>query len=284
MTEAAVELGPAAVGRDVEVTLGGTLAIRSSSFHIPSGSVTSVIGPNGSGKSTLLNLLAGLIRPSGGEASVFGRPIEESKVRISYVLQATTVNETLPISVREVVTMGRYPVRGLLGRLTAEDRAAVKRAIEAVGISDLTRRSLHELSGGQRQRVFVAQGLAQDHDMLLLDEPMTGLDLVSAAAIERAIATEREAGQTVVLTTHDVSQALSVDWAILLAGGVVAYGPPAEALSPENLALAYGIKVVQTADGRFVVDDPAHSSVAGRHVHLDRSLHLESPGSELHRE
>ena len=156
--------------------------------------------------------------------------------------------------------------------------------MEAVGISDLTRRSLHELSGGQRQRVFVAQGLAQDHDILLLDEPMTGLDLVSAAAIERAVSDERGAGHTVVLTTHDVSRAMSADWAILMAGGVVAYGLPAETLSPENLALAYGIKVVQTADGRFVVDDPAHAPAAGRHVHLDRSLHLESPGSELHRD
>jgi manganese transport system ATP-binding protein len=154
----------------------------------------------------------------------------------------------------------------------------------ALGIADLARRSLHQLSGGQRQRVFVAQGLAQDHRLLLLDEPLMGLDLVSSAAIERVIIAERSAGRTVVLTTHDVSQALAADWAVLLAGRVIAFGPPLEVLSPENLALAYGIKVVQAADGRFVVDDPAHAPVAGRHVHLDRSLHLETPGSGLHRE
>jgi iron complex transport system ATP-binding protein len=272
----------AVVGTDIEAAIGGNLAIRTSTFRLPARAITAVIGPNGSGKSTLLNLLAGILGPTAGVLEMFGTGPSEK--RIAYVLQSTDVNATLPISVREVVTMGRYASRGLVGRLERDDRAAVERALEALDISDLARRSLHELSGGQRQRVFVAQGLAQDHQLLLLDEPMMGLDLVSNAAIERVILDERDQGRTVVLTTHDVAQALSADWAVLMAGGVVACGPPTETLSPENLALAYGIKVVQTADGRFVVDDPAHSSVAGRHVHLDRSLHLEVPGSGLHRQ
>lgn len=272
----------AAVGTDLEATIGEYVAIATSSFRLPAGAVTAVIGPNGSGKSTLLNLLAGLLRPSAGTLELFGGVASE--VPIAYVLQAMDVNDTLPISVREVVTMGRYASRGLAGRLDTDDRAAVRRAMEALGIADLARRSLHELSTGQRQRVFVAQGLAQNHRLLLLDEPLMGLDLVSTAAIERVIADAPNDGRTVVLTTHDVSQALSADWAVLMAGRVVAFGPPLEALSPENLALAYGIKVVQAADGRFVVDDPAHAAVAGRHVHLDRSLHLEVPGSGLHRE
>ena len=111
-----------------------------------------------------------------------------------------------------------------------------------------------------------------------------GLDLVSTGAIERVVLDERREGRTVVFTTHDVSQALAADWAILMAGRVLAVGPPLEALSPENLALAYGIKVIQAPDGRFVVDDPAHAAGPGRHVHLDRSLHLEAPGSGLHRD
>ncbi len=273
----------AAIGTNLESTIDGHLAIAASSFQLPSAAVTAVIGPNGSGKSTLLNVLAGLLRPTAGslEVSDGGSPAQ-----IAYVLQATNVNDTLPISVREVVTMGRYASRGMVGRLTAVDRAAVQNAMTALGIADLARRSLHELSGGQRQRVFVAQGIAQDHQLLLLDEPLMGLDLVSSAAIERIIADERSAGRTVVLTTHDVSQALAADWAVLMAGRVVAFGPPGEALSPANLALAYGIRVVQDADGRFVVDDPAHAPAAGtgRHVHLDRSLHLEVPGSGLHRD
>jgi iron complex transport system ATP-binding protein len=274
----------AAIGVDTEAAIDGNLALAASSFALPLGAVTAVIGPNGSGKSTLLNLLAGLLRPIAGTLEVLGSTSGDSTDQIAYVLQATNVNETLPISVREVVTMGRYATRGLVGRLTSDDRAAVQSAMDALGIADLARRSLHQLSGGQRQRVFVAQGLAQDHRLLLLDEPLMGLDLVSSAAIERVIIAERSAGRTVVLTTHDVSQALAADWAVLLAGRVIAFGPPLEVLSPENLALAYGIKVVQAADGRFVVDDPAHAPVSGRHVHLDRSLHLETPGSGLHRE
>jgi iron complex transport system ATP-binding protein len=277
----------AVIGTELEATIDGNLAIAASSFHLPSGAVTAVIGPNGSGKSTLLNLVAGILRPTAGTLEVSGGADGGgSPAQIAYVLQATNVNDTLPISVREVVTMGRYASRGMVGRLTAVDRAAVQTALKVLGIADLARRSLHELSGGQRQRVFVAQGLAQDHGLLLLDEPLMGLDLVSSAAIERIITDERSAGRTVVLTTHDVSQALAADWAVLMAGRVVAFGPPGEALSPANLALAYGIKVVQDADGRFVVDDPAHAPVAGpgRHVHLDRSLHLEAPGSGLHRD
>jgi iron complex transport system ATP-binding protein len=274
----------AAIGVDTDAAIDGNPALAASSFQLPLGAVTAVIGPNGSGKSTLLNLVAGLLRPISGTLEVLGSTSGEARDQIAYVLQATNVNETLPISVREVVTMGRYATRGLVGRLSADDRAAVQSAMDALGIADLARRSLHQLSGGQRQRVFVAQGLAQDHQLLLLDEPLMGLDLVSSAAIERVIIDERTAGRTVVLTTHDVSQALAADWAVLMAGRVIACGPPLEALSPENLALAYGIKVVQAADGRFVVDDPAHAPVPGRHVHLDRSLHLETPGSGLHRD
>jgi manganese transport system ATP-binding protein len=272
----------AAVGFDVEATINGNVAIGASSFRIPAGAVTAVIGPNGSGKSSLLNLLAGLLEPSSGSLEMFGRPVSGSHTGLSYVLQATDVNDTLPVSVREVVNMGRYSNRGFLARLTPDDRTAVQGAMEALGIADLAGRSLHELSGGQRQRVFVAQGLAQEHQILFLDEPLMGLDLVSTAAIERVIADERDDGRTVVLTTHDVAQALSADWALLMAGAVVAFGPPLEALSAENLALAYGLRVVRAADGRFIVDDPAHAAVAGRHVHLDRSLHLEVPGSGLH--
>jgi manganese transport system ATP-binding protein len=202
---------------------------------------------------------------------------------VAYVLQSTSVSKILPISVREVVMMGRYAGRGLLGRLGPSDRVAVDLALGQVGLTDLASRSLHDLSGGQRQRVLVAQGLAQDHSLLLLDEPMGGLDLVSTTAIESVIREASAGGRTVVFTTHDLAQALAADQALLLAGRVVASGQPDEVLNPDNLARAYGLKVVRSADGRFMVDDPAHQPVAGRHVHIDRSIHLETPGSDLHR-
>jgi iron complex transport system ATP-binding protein len=262
-----MSMKPAVSASGLEVELSGNLALAASDFSIPAGAVSAVIGPNGAGKSTLLNVVAGLLPDFKGHVEVLGRRPEKSSMDISYVLQATKVNDRIPISVSEVVAMGRYSGKGLMTRLGSQDRLAVDKALDRLDIASLRRRSLHQLSSGQRQRVFVAQGLAQDHRLLLLDEPMVGLDLVSTGAIERVIEEERAEGKTVVLTTHDLAQALSADWAILLAGRVVAAGPPGEALDPDNLALAYGLKVVQTAEGRYVVDDPAHGPVGTRHVH-----------------
>ncbi|MGI9649433.1 MAG: metal ABC transporter ATP-binding protein, partial [Acidimicrobiia bacterium] len=167
--------GVAVRARDLVLGYGATIAVDRSSFDIPAGTVTAVIGPNGSGKSTLLSAIAGLIEPQAGSIEVPARAAGAH--RISYVMQTTKVNDSLPISVREVVTMGRYASAGGYGRLTAEDRRAVATAMDRTGISRLGATRLQNLSGGQRQRVFVAQGLAQDHDLLLLDEPLTGIDL-----------------------------------------------------------------------------------------------------------
>jgi manganese transport system ATP-binding protein len=198
---------------------------------------------------------------------VLGKEPGRAVADVAYVLQATKVNDKIPISVTEVVTMGRYAGKSILERLGPSDRQAVEAALELLDLKDRRHHLLHELSVGLRQRVFVAQGLAQDHRMLLLDEPVVGLDLVSAAAIGRAIDEEREQIKTVVLTTHDLAQALSADWVILLAGRVVAAGLPQEALNPDSLASAYGLAVLQTAEGRYVIDDPAHGPVGTRHIH-----------------
>ncbi|NNC44179.1 MAG: ATP-binding cassette domain-containing protein [Acidimicrobiia bacterium] len=163
---------------DLVVGYGSSIALAESTFEIPAGLITAVIGPNGSGKSTVLNAIAGLVDPLAGSMTI------QDANRIAYVLQSTKVNEALPISVREVVMMGRYANAGITRRLTAEDRLAVEAAMNRIGITDLGSRRLQELSGGQRQRVFVAQGLAQDHDILLLDEPLTGIDLPTAYAID----------------------------------------------------------------------------------------------------
>jgi iron complex transport system ATP-binding protein len=146
------------------VAYGSTMALAQSDFEISRGDVTAVIGPNGSGKSTLLNAIAGLLEPSAGSIDVDVEP-----QRLSYVMQATKVNESLPITVREVVAMGRYATLGAYGLMSPADRSAVDVALQRLEITDLASRHLHDLSGGQRQRVFVAQGLAQDHDLLLLD-------------------------------------------------------------------------------------------------------------------
>jgi manganese transport system ATP-binding protein len=137
-------------------------------------------------------------------------------------------------------------------------------------ITHLGGRHLRDLSGGQRQRTFVAQGLAQDHDMLLLDEPLTGLDLTSARAIDQVIHDERADGCTIIMTTHDLAEAHVADHVVLLAGRVIAAGPPAAVLTVKNLTAAYGPNLLHFEGERLFVDDPAHQPVAGLHAHRDR--------------
>jgi ABC-type Mn2+/Zn2+ transport system ATPase subunit len=244
--------------RSVWVRYGPIVAVRDVDLTIARGTSTAIIGPNGSGKSTLLNTLSGLVRPTHGDVEVLGVPAARGSRRVAHVLQTTVANESVPLTVRETVRMGAYGRRGVLGRLTAGDRRAIDEAIERMRIDDLADRQLHELSGGQRQRVYVAQGLAQRADLLLLDEPITGLDLVTQETITAMIADECAAGRTVILTTHDVGTAYLADQAVLMATHIVAAGPPAAALVPERLAAAYGGHVHLLDDGTVVLDEPHH--------------------------
>ena len=263
----------AVTATDVEFRYGGTVAVATSSFVIPQGAVTALIGPNGSGKSTILNGIAGLVAPTTGHLSVHQG---STPSRIALVLQTTKVNDALPITVREVVSMGRYPSIGELNRLTDADRAIVAEAMERMSISDLQGRHLSELSGGQRQRVFVAQGLAQDRDLILLDEPLTGLDLPSAQAIDTVIHDEQKRGGTIVMSTHDLAEARVADHVILMAGRVVASGDPSDVLTAPNLTEAYGSALLHVNGDQIFLDDPAHLPADQRHVHQDRTIHVEA--------
>ncbi|MFQ5517473.1 MAG: metal ABC transporter ATP-binding protein [Acidimicrobiia bacterium] len=270
---------PAVKATNVELRYGSTVAVASSSFDIPAGRITVLIGPNGSGKSTLLNGIAGLMRTSSGSLQVAAALAEPAP---AYVLQTTKVNEALPVTVREVVTMGRYTATGPHGRLRDSDRRAVQRAMARMGITGLAGSQLHELSGGQRQRVFVAQGLAQEHPMLLLDEPLTGLDLPSALAIDEVIHDERNRATTVVMSTHDLAEAMAADHVILLSKRVVAWGPPEAALTATNLTAAYGASLLHLEGDSVFIDDPAHRPVPGRHHHRERIIHIEPSASDAH--
>ena len=265
--------------RRVVLGYGTRVAVAASTFTIPRGSLTAVVGPNGSGKSTLLNALAGLTAPIDGTLDYpSGLP------QVAYVLQTTKVNEALPVTVREIVTMGRYPSTGSYGWIRGHDRGIVDAAMERMGLTNLADRHLSELSGGQRQRVFVAQGLAQDHDLLLLDEPLTGLDLPSAQAIDEVVHAEPGGATTVVLTTHDLEEARTADHVLLLAGRVVASGPPDDVLTSEHLAAAYGPSLLHLDGAEVFIDDPAHTPAGERHVHRDRTIHVESAVTERHAE
>ncbi len=259
MTEAAV------AARDLVLGYDSGVVFDRSSFTIPRRQLTAIIGPNGSGKSTLLNAIAGLMDPLAGSIEV-----PAGARRIAYVLQTNRVNEALPITVREVVTMGRYAGAGGFRRLSDADRQAVAAAMERTGIADLEARHLHDLSAGQSQRVFVAQGLAQDHELLLLDEPLTGIDLPTASAIDAVIHGERAHGCTVVITTHDLSEARVADHVLLLAGRVVASGAPDTVLTRDHLVEAYGPSLVHGTDGRLFIDDAAHHHAGAPHGAIGR--------------
>lgn len=261
VTDIAVE------AKDLTLGYGSHIALESSSFVVPRPGITAVIGPNGSGKSTLLNAIAGLITPISGTVKVNVGHRRE----VAYVLQSTRVNDALPVTVEEVVTMGRYASAGRFRRLSKHDRETVVDAMERTGIVSERRRHLQHLSGGQRQRAFVAQGLAQEHSILLLDEPLSGIDVTTSQAIDDVIHGEVDEGCAVILTTHDLTEASVADHVILVAGRVVASGPPDEVMTPENLAAAYGTAVLHPGAGLPMIDDPAHTPVGERHSH--RSPH-----------
>ena len=174
------------------------------------------------------------------------------------MLQAQHAPAHLPVTVREVVALGRAAHRGAFGRLDRADRAAVHAAIERVDLGAVAARHLAELSGGQRQRVFVAQGLAQEADVLLLDEPTAGLDLTSSDMIRAVLEDEQAAGRSILVATHDLAEAADSDVVVLLAGRLIAAGPPRHVLTRPHLAAAYGGRLLDLDGGLVLVDDDAH--------------------------
>jgi ABC-type Mn2+/Zn2+ transport system ATPase subunit len=243
--------------RSLALARGGQVVLDVAELHITAG-VTSIIGPNGSGKSTLLHAIAGLLPVERGRLTVLGGSAQAVRKNIAYVLQGQVAPAHLPVTVREVVALGRAPHRGPFRPLQADDRAAVDAAIERVELTPLARRHLTELSGGERQRVFVAQGLAQEADLLLLDEPLAGLDLASSNRIRRVMREEAAAGRAVVMATHDLSDAAASDDVVLLAGEVVAAGRPDAVLTRDHIRAAYGGRLLHLDGELVMIDDGAH--------------------------
>ena len=233
------------------VHYGGRRALDGVDVALDAGTTLAVIGPNGSGKSTLLLAIAGLVAPARGTVDV-------DRAGVALVLQSTDVDRSLPISVLETVRLARYRRLGMLRRFGPADHGAVARAMARLEVTDLARRQLHELSGGQRQRVLVAQGVAQEAQLLLLDEPVTGLDIRSSELIFDVVAEERAAGRGVIITTHSLDEARRCDEVLLLAQRVIAHGPPEQVIRGDHLATAFGGRFVRLDDGAMFVDAVHH--------------------------
>ncbi|MFF8032173.1 zinc ABC transporter ATP-binding protein AztA [Streptomyces sp. NPDC016626] len=209
----------------------GRPVLRQLEAEIPAFAVTALVGPNGSGKSTLLGVLAGVIHPTAGELHHAGdRPP-------AFVPQRGAVGDALPLTVRQTVQMGRWGDRGPWRRLTRRDRALVDTAMERLDITHLAARQLGELSGGQRQRTLIAQGLTQESDLLLLDEPTTGLDPEARDRIATLLTELAADGVSVVHATHDLETARSADACLLLRDGrLLGQGHPGQVITPSALA------------------------------------------------
>ena len=222
---------------------------------IERGSQVAVVGPNGAGKSTLFKALVGLVPLRQGEVLVHGRPPAEHGDTVAYVPQREEVDWRFPVTVRDVVTMGRYGRRGWLSRLTSVDRDAIETSLQRLGLSELAGRPIGELSGGQQQRVFLARALAQDPHVLLLDEPFTGVDVSTREATFGLLDELRSRDVTVLVSTHDLDMAAGrFDQVVLLNGRLVSSGTPAEVFTEEHLAEAFGGQMV-VVDGKSIVVD-----------------------------
>lgn len=239
----------------------GPPVLEVGSLEFAGGTTTALIGPNGAGKSTLLHVVAGLLPRGAGSVTVgSGTPARNG---VAMVYHWTNLDAGLPLTVAEVVAMGRYPHRGLIGRFRREDHRAIGDSMTRLEIVDLARRQLAELSGGQRQRVLTARALAQQAEVLLLDEVHTGLDATSEILITRAVDEERDRGAVVIAATHDLEVAARADQVVLLAGRAMAWGPAAEVLVPARLAAVYGPGAFEARSGEPVPGPDIDASLGG---------------------
>jgi ABC-type Mn2+/Zn2+ transport system ATPase subunit len=204
------------------------------------GELLVLIGTNGSGKSTLLKTLAGLIDPVHGDLHVLGQHAGQLPTRVAYLPQHPVSSHTLPLQVRDVVTMGRFAHLGLFKRTSSADRTIVGSAMQRTGIDEQANKPIRDLSGGQQQRTHLAQVLAREAEILLLDEPTAGLDINGRKLVAELIAAERARGVTVVMATHELADAEHATSVMLLAQRVVSMGPPQEALRDEYLRECFG--------------------------------------------
>lgn len=253
MSDAAVRL------TDVMAGYGDRLAIEDVDLAVDAGSLLAVVGPNGAGKSTLLKVMAGLLAPSAGRVEVLGAPPGRQSRRVAYVPQAETVDWQFPVTVRDVVMMGRYPALGPARRPARGDREAVAEALAKVGMTAHQHVQIGRLSGGQRRRAFLARALAADPQLYLLDEPVTGIDATTQEELMDILEAEAARGRTVIATTHDLACAAQrFQRVAAINRRVVAHGPASLILDPEILARTYGGHLLVLGGQTVLLDDAHH--------------------------
>jgi len=252
---------------NLTVRYNGRVALEDVTFHLHEGERVAVVGPNGAGKITLFKVVAGVLQPQIGEVNIYGsRP--RGHVCIGYIPQRSQVDWAFPVSVADVVMMGRSAKLGPLNWPRKKDWDTVNHALETVELSNLASRQISQLSGGQQQRMFIARALAQEAELMLMDEPLTGLDTPSQDGILNLLDRLKQEKVTVMVATHDLDQAAShFDRILLLNHRLVAFGEPAEVLHTDNLISAYGGRL-KPVDGQNIlnIDDCCEEGEDG-HAH-----------------
>jgi ABC-type Mn2+/Zn2+ transport system ATPase subunit len=240
---------------DVSAGYNGKLALTDLSFKIPHGAQVAIVGPNGAGKSTLFRLLVGLLPLRGGQILIHGQPLGYHKQCVAYVPQREEVDWRFPVTVSDVVMMGRFGHQGWLDRPSAADREIVKHSMALMGIGQLAGRSISDLSGGQQQRVFLARALAQEPHILLMDEPFTGVDNPTQETTLNLLEQLKEQDVTVLVSTHDLNMASQrFEKIMLINRHLIAFGDPGEVLTPLHIKAAFGSQTL-ILDGAILVDE-----------------------------
>ena len=247
-TETALDLN------DVTVAYGTHAILDRITLSLPSAQIIGLIGPNGAGKTTLLKAIVGANRVVSGRIRVLGQPIAAVRQRVAYVPQRSDVDWSFPLSVLDVVLMGRYGRLGLWRRPGKADRAIALHALEQVRLHKRQHCQIGELSGGQQQRVFLARALVQEADLLLLDEPFNGIDTTTQGVIFDLLCQQRSQGRTVLLSTHDLhSVEQNCDQLVALNRRIIAHGSVAAVFNAPILQATFGSQVAIVGDQQTVV-------------------------------
>jgi len=241
---------------NASIGYGERIVIHDLSFQVPHGARVAVVGPNGAGKSTLFKALVGILPVHSGQILIHGQSLGTHKDCVAYVPQREDVDWRFPVTVRDVVMMGRYGQIGWWSRPSKTDKQIVHKSIDQMGIADLADLSIGQLSGGQQQRAFLARSLAQEPHILLMDEPFTGVDATTQEVTFGLLDHLQSQQVTTIISTHDLNLAATrFDHILLINHRLIAYGSPQQVFTKENLAAAFGNSLLVMENGTMLVDE-----------------------------
>ena len=239
--------------KNLTVSYGSKTILRNVTLALPEGISTSIVGPNGAGKSTLLQACLDMIERDSGEVFILGKLFDPREGLLAYIPQKEAIDWDFPVTVQDVVIMGRSAGLGWLGRPGKKDRALAHDSLEQVGMADFAGRHIRALSGGQQQRVFIARALAQQARVLVMDEPFAGVDANTENTILELMDRLCDEGKTVIMVNHDLEILDRFDWVIMLNGTLIAAGPTGETFNERNRQLTYGPTLTEIARAEEII-------------------------------